>query len=939
MAVRRSIARPRPSTRTWMSASLLAAMLAGAARLASAQALDANLWITDGDVHTVVPSGNTLYVGGTFAYVGPNTGGWTELEASGKTVAHLPRVNGDILGTVSDGAGGWWICGTFTKVAGIARPGIAHVLADGSVSPWTPSPAPASNPVCIAAQGSRVFAVTSVSLFYAYDATTGDQIPSWNPAVLGPVHSMVVDGTTLYCAGDFTFTITSPPGNGSGLCAIDTNTGAIENWDPAPDGSVTKLFTDGRWLYATGSFTQIGGQSHEGLARALLTTGHAWDAAWAPSIDSPVKALARVDDELWISGEFFFVNGNFVDRLTVIDTTTGGAGSLTPVLAGGVEGQVTAMVVKAPWVYLGITPTFTFARVQSSRPLVVRMGAGDGQLDGVWRSYGLSPPTSEDVGSVTGLHLAASGGLVASGHFVSLGGRRQMAVAALDRTTGVPRMWDPQLAVTENFPVVPSVSAILPTPNAIYLGGYFTRAAGQVRKSLAAVDPTYAILRPWKADLGAVVSLESGEAKALLLHQDKILVGGAFSSIAGAPRTSLALVDSVVGTPVPGWACDVDDQVNCLLLRSGMVYVGGGYTMIGGQSRTDLAAMNPATGAVSTWNPNVQGVQVFSLAAANDTLYIGGDYSHVGGQSRVCLAAVTFSTGAVLGWAPSAFGPAMAILIQGPNLLVGGEFQFLAGQSVPYLGSIQRFTAAFVAGAPTVDDRVLALAAADAGGTYIAGSFGTFAGAPTAFLARTGWPGNTLPTVVVVRANGGEHLSIGTRYHFEYTASDPTGIASIDLEISRTGAGGPWTTLAAGLPNTGDFDWLVTGPASAGNAFLRVTARGFGGATTNDLSNAAFTIGVPIAGVEPGGGALALALGPNPARTAADLRFTLPEPARVRLRLVDVQGRVAWSSPERSFEAGAHVVPCALDGVAPGLYFMRVERGRETTSTRLVVVR
>jgi hypothetical protein len=921
-----------------MSASLLAAMLAGGARLASAQALDANLWVTDGDVHTVVPSGNTLYVGGTFAYVGPNTGGWSEIDGSGRTVAHLPRVNGDVTGTVSDGAGGWWICGSFTQVAGIARPGIAHVLADGSVSPWSPVPAPHANPVCLAVQGSRVFAVTSVSVFYAYDAQTGDQIPSWNPAVLGPVSSMVVDGNTLYCAGDFTFTITSPPGNGSGLCAIDTNTGAIANWDPAPVGSVTRLFTDGRWLYATGTFTEIGGQSHEGLARALLTAGHAWDATWAPSIDAPLAALARVGEALWISGQFFFVNGNFVDRMAVVDTTTGAIASPTPILIG-VEGQVTAMAVRSPWIYLGITPTFTFPRVQSSRPLIVRMSTADGQVDGAWRSYGLSPPTNPDVGSVTDLKLTSSGGLVASGHFISLGGRRQMAVAALDRTTGIPRMWNPNLSVTETFPVVPSVSAILPTPNAVYLGGYFTGAAGQVRKSLAAVDPTYATLRPWKADLGAVASLESGEAKALLLHQDKILVGGAFSSIAGAPRTSLALVDSVIGNPVPGWACDVDDQVNCLLPQGGMVYVGGGFTSVDGQPHNDLAAINPTTGDVSSWDPNVQGVQVWSLAAQNDTLYIAGDYSHVGGQSRFCLAAVTLSTGAVLGWAPSAFGPVMAILIQGPNLLVGGEFQFLNGQPVFYLGRVQRFTAAFVAGAPAVDDRVLALAAADGGGTYVAGSFGTFAGSPAAFVARTGWPGNTLPAVIVVRANGGEHLSIGTRYHFEYTASDPTGIASIDLEISRTGAGGPWTTLAAGLPNTGDFDWLVTGPASAGNAFLRVTARGFGGATTTDLSDAAFTIGELIAGVEPGGGALALALGPNPARIVTDLRFTLREPARVRLRLVDVQGRVAWSSPERSLAAGAHVVPCALDGVAPGLYFMRVERGHESTSTRLVVVR
>jgi hypothetical protein len=255
-----------------------------------------------------------------------------------------------------------------------------------------------------------------------------------------------------------------------------------------------------------------------------------------------------------------------------------------------------------------------------------------------------------------------------------------------------------------------------------------------------------------------------------------------------------------------------------------------------------------------------------------------------------------------------------------------------------YLGALDRSSGALAAGTPTVDDRVLTLANAGSS-TYVGGSFGRFTQSPTAFLARTAGAGGAPPAVTVVRANGGEYLAIGSTYHFEYTASDASGIASVDLELSRAGGGGPWTTIAAGVPNTGELDWVVTGPAAAGTAFLRVTARGFGGAVTSDLSNLSFTIGTPVAGVETGSArALSLALGPNPARAATDLRFTLPEPARVRVRLVDVQGRVAWSSPERSFDAGAHVVPCALDGVAPGLYFVRVERGRESAAARLVVI-
>ena len=64
----------------FLSAILLLALLPAPAR---SQALDANRWLTDGDVNAIVPWGNTVYVGGSFGYVGPNTGGWAEVDAAG----------------------------------------------------------------------------------------------------------------------------------------------------------------------------------------------------------------------------------------------------------------------------------------------------------------------------------------------------------------------------------------------------------------------------------------------------------------------------------------------------------------------------------------------------------------------------------------------------------------------------------------------------------------------------------------------------------------------------------------------------------------------------------------------------------------------------------------------------------------------------------------
>ena len=89
----------------------------------------------------------------------------------------------------------------------------------------------------------------------------------------------------------------------------------------------------------------------------------------------------------------------------------------------------------------------------------------------------------------------------------------------------------------------------------------------------------------------------------------------------------------------------------------------------------------------------------------------------------------------------------------------------------------------------------------------------------------------------------------------------------------------------------------------------------------------------------PSFGLASFALGPNPAGLRTDLRFSLRQTLRAKLRLVDVQGREVWGSPEQSYAPGEHVLACALQSLAPGLYFMRFEHGSESRSARLVVIR
>lgn len=192
-------------------AALLAVALG--ATLARAQVVREPFPITNGTVNSVVVSGTTLYLGGSFTSVGPVTGTGVTLSATTGAVAPaLPRVNGQVNAVVSDGAGGWFLGGAFTTVGGLARANLAHVLADQTVA-------------------------------------------SWNPGVSGQVLALAFDGTTLYLGGSFNNVAGQVRNN---LAAVDGVTGSATGWDPSASSTVRALAFGSGVIYVGGSFTSIG---------------------------------------------------------------------------------------------------------------------------------------------------------------------------------------------------------------------------------------------------------------------------------------------------------------------------------------------------------------------------------------------------------------------------------------------------------------------------------------------------------------------------------------------------------------------------------------------------------------------------------------------------------------------------------------------------------
>ncbi len=201
------------------------------------------------------------------------------------------------------------------------------------------------------------------------------------------------------------------------------------------------------------------------------------------------------------------------------------------------------------------------------------------------------------------------------------------------------------------------------------------------------------------------------------------------------------------------------------------------------------------------------------------------------------------------------------------------------------------------------------------------------------------------PAAVVTVPNGAEMLTLTHELNVTWETANLPGTRRVDVELSRSGPGGPWESLVTDLPDLGSWKWGVSTPVTS-NAFMRVVVRSDQAIQVSDTSDLPFAIIAPAAtGVdEPAPRAFALdAVVPNPSRGSCRVRFTLARAGRIRLAVVDVAGREVARLCDGSRAAGAHEIGWdGRVGGAPapaGLYFVRLHGGGQVVSRRVAVVR
>ncbi len=573
---------------------------------------DPTWWGTNDRVTDILPVGNRVYIAGGFDYVGPATGYGVGVDTtSGTKLAGAPLIDGPVYAAAPDGSGGWYVAGDFKHVGGAYRPRAAQVSATGAVSGWNPQPNAPVYALAVAG-GSVLFGGDFTALgntggsairLGAVDRTTGAAVPGWSANTDNTVRSLVVTGSSVYAAGDFTTVNGAARG---GVVRLNATNGVVESaFAGRTSGSVkvAVLSPDGATLYVGGTFTSAGngGASSTRNRLAAFNTSAGSLLPWAPNADGSVLALATdpATGNVFAGGLFGTVNGSARPRLAAI----------------GSDGNV-----------LG----FDAALNGCNTPHFTKYGNAN-------------PPCTPEVDSLA----VSNGALYVGGRFGQSFSTSRHDAAAFSLPNGGLTSWNP---VASN-----RVFTLAPTGTSVFVGGELTSLNGGVRKGVAALNASTGALDPtFNADADDMV-LD------LQLSPDgsRMYLGGHFTTVRGQTRNRLASVLTTDGSLDSTFKPNFNNDVLSIGVANNSLYVAGQFKRVGSVAKNHAAKLSLINGAVDpTFTADTVGptgpqraggmVQSMVIAPDGSKVYLAGPFETVNGAQRRGIAVVDGHSGQLL---------------------------------------------------------------------------------------------------------------------------------------------------------------------------------------------------------------------------------------------------------------------------------------------------
>lgn len=591
-------------------------------------------WGVNGTVNTqALGDDGTRYAGGNFTMAGQNVGGVAAFPAGNNAdhphILAMPQVDGPVHAIASDGTGGWYIGGDFTKVGNTDRLRLAHVDAAG-------------------------------------------RLTDWNPGANDTVYALAVHDGSVYVGGAFTAV-----GNGAAtiarnkLASVDRS-GNLTGWNPYANGTVKDFVVGDNALFVGGDFTGFGGASgalrREGLAKFDFNGELLKWVSFVDGVDIKVNALEYLDGRVFVGGEFTFGKEpdafvsspysppsiNYRKNLAAFDAVSG---RVIPDWVSFSDGVVNSIVSDgSDRIYVGGEGAIGFQSYVEENPLY---------------DPGVYTYTTNRCGFIASLDATAP--------YKSCPGASGAVSAIVWTENGA--------AVAEESGSIfgvdgDAVSAMATDGNEVVVAGDFNVAGGSQRLRLAAFDDE-GFLKDWNPGADAAVS-------ALAVDGDVIYAGGSFTlsgdGVASTERDRLAAYDTTGN--LLSWNPGVDEAVSALTVSHGVVYAGGGFSTVndnsGSFTRHCLAAFD-GSGNLLPWNPEGNG-WVYALAASNDRIYVGNQSTTnitscgAGTDAYRNLAAFDLD-GNLVTWPVETNGKVMAVAIDGSIVYAMGTFSEAGGST------------------------------------------------------------------------------------------------------------------------------------------------------------------------------------------------------------------------------------------------------------------
>lgn len=525
----------RPQARRGFWASIFMLLLLGGAWASNDP--DRKYYVTDGTVNAVLHNGATAYIGGDFSYVGPNTGHGVSVNVSTALPNGLdPHIAGTgssgVYAVVSDGDGGWFIGGSFTKVGATTITNLVHVTEGKSITT-------AFNPEPNGVVRALALSADKTTLYVGGEFTTIDGQPrnrlaqvnvadgsvtAWNPDVTdGAVLALALDSTNgrLFAGGSFSSLGVDAAARG--IAAFTASTGAVlsAGWaataatNVAGEVRALALSANGATLYVGGSFSTIGSAARNDIAALIVADGTA--TTWIPEADNPVNALALVADgnQIYAAGEFTTIGGAARTRIARLNT---GDNTADADWDHSANNTVSALVLATDLSRVHIGGDFTAV---DGAPVAYNaaLPTGTGTASWVLRSDG-------PVRALARIGDDAS--LFVGGEFQSIGGVLRNKVAALNISTGIPlTTWAPSI---DNGAV--EALALSYDNTEVFVGGSFTSVGSATRNRVAKFKASDATLSDWAPNI------ENGAVRTMAMSTD----GAQVLAIAVSPSDSAVVL-------------------------------------------------------------------------------------------------------------------------------------------------------------------------------------------------------------------------------------------------------------------------------------------------------------------------------------------------------------------------------------------------------------